>query len=100
MGVLNLSDVDGVWRKVGHMPLALSGLKGATLGNVFHVVGGYFDHQYYDEVLAWDPVADSWLEVGGVSSKGAWQAIGVAVTSLPVALLEEFCSEENINEVK
>ena len=39
------------YTEVGHMPLALSGLKGATLGNVFHVVGGYFDHQYYDEVI-------------------------------------------------
>ena len=37
--------------KVGHMPLALSGLKGATLDNVFHVIGGYFDHQYYDKVI-------------------------------------------------
>ena len=86
------------------------------------------------QVLAWDPVSDTWLEVGAVSSKGAWQAIGVvimlsifvsddvdddgkmmtsfydlqvylysyqqAVTSLPLALLEEFCSEENINEEK
>ena len=39
------------YTEVGHMPLALSGLEGATLGNVFHVVGGYFDHQYYDEVI-------------------------------------------------
>ena len=39
------------YTEVGHMPLALSGLKGATLGNDFHVVGGYFDHQYYDEVI-------------------------------------------------
>ena len=31
------------------------------------------------QVLAWDPVADTWLEVGAVSSKGAWQAIGVVI---------------------
>lgn len=31
------------------------------------------------QVLAWDPVADTWIEVGGVSSKGAWQAIGVVI---------------------
>ena len=31
------------------------------------------------QVLAWDPVSDTWLEVGAVSSKGAWQAIGVVI---------------------
>ena len=32
------------------MPAALAGLRGATLDNFFHVAGGYYDHQYYDEV--------------------------------------------------
>ena len=39
------------------------------------------------QVLAWDPVADTWLEVGAVSSKGAWQAIGVVIMLSMMLLL-------------
>ena len=38
------------------------------------------------QVLAWDPVADAWLDVAAVSSKGAWQAIGVVIMLIMMLL--------------
>ena len=94
------------WREVGHLPSPRYGLRGATLaGNFignFYVTGGTngnhihnytftknpedFDH--LDDVLAWDPVGETWAEVGQLAKATTHHAI----TVLPLAVFEEYCS--------
>ena len=56
------------WREVegGELPSPRSGLRAAMVGDVLHVTGGYVndDPYYLTSILAWDPVAESWQDVG------------------------------------
>ena len=87
-----ISYPDGqAWREVGPLPSPRYGLRGASLAGVFHVTGGYnyigMDN-YLDQVLAWDPVAETWSEAGRLD-----EAIYLhAITELPLAALQSFCS--------
>ena len=98
-----LSYPDGqAWRKVGPLPSPRAGLRGASLDGVIHVTGGQdgnnFHHFFltknpkgnivFDSVLAWDPVAETWSEAGKMDQGREVHAI----TPLPLAVIEEYCS--------
>ena len=55
------------WREVagGDLPSARYGPRAAMVGDVLHVTGGNdIDYNYPTSILAWDPVAESWQDVG------------------------------------
>ena len=55
------------WREVagGELPSARYGLRAAMVGDVLHVTGGRDDDDScLTSILAWDPVAESWQDVG------------------------------------
>ena len=40
------------------------GLRAAMVGDVLHVTGGLAGNNFLTSILAWDPVAESWQDVG------------------------------------
>ena len=58
------------WREVegGELPSPRSGLRAAMVGDVLHVTGGRDDDDScLTSILAWDPVAESWQDVGDLN---------------------------------
>ena len=57
------------WREVegGELPFGRYGLRAAMVGDVLHVTGGSDRHHDFTSILAWDPVAESWRDVGDLS---------------------------------
>jgi len=83
-----LSHPDGqAWREVGRLPSGRRGLVGASLGGVFHVTGGT-NGVDLDDVLAWDPVEETWSQTGKLDEPRSFHAI----TELPMEAIENFCS--------
>ena len=64
------------WREVegGELPSPRSGLRAAMVGDVLHVTGGY-DYHILTSILAWDPVAESWQDVGELNVARAEHAV-------------------------
>ena len=97
-----LSYPDGqAWREVGPLPSPRYGLRGASLAGVLHVTGGSDGNNfhyitfttntgdnYYDAVLAWDPVTEEWSQAGKMDRGRDYHAI----TALPLDVIEDFCS--------
>ena len=56
------------WREVegGELPSARYGLRAAMVGDVLHVIGGS-DGSDLTSILAWDPFAESWQDVGDLN---------------------------------
>ena len=56
------------WREVagGELPSPRIGLRAAMVGDVLHVTGGY-DDNFLTSILAWDPVAELWQDVGDLA---------------------------------
>ena len=55
------------WREVagGELPFGRTNLAAAMVGDVLHVTGGLeVWPNYLTSILAWDPVAESWQDVG------------------------------------
>ena len=59
----------------------LSGLRGATLSNLFHVSGGTNTSVYFDSILAWDPVSETWAEVGWLEEARCYHSIATVAIS-------------------
>jgi hypothetical protein len=79
---------EGSWREAGPLPSPRSALRGASLASVFHVSGGYGGSDYLDEILAWDPVFETWSLAGHLAT--ARSTHGVAEVSL--AAMEGLCA--------
>ena len=54
------------WREVagGDLPSPRNGPRAAMVGDVLHVTGGNVIANDLTSILAWDPVAESWQDVG------------------------------------
>ena len=61
------------WREVegGELPSARDGLRAAMVGDVLHVTGGVYG---LTTISAWDPVTESWQDVGDLNVKKACHA--------------------------
>ena len=72
------------WREVegGELPSARSGLRAAMVGDVLHVTGGN-DANDLTSILAWDPVAESWQDVGDFAVARSLQA----AVAIPIAMI-------------
>ena len=60
--------------QAGDLPSPRYGLRGATLGGIFHVTGGYsagaWQNPEMTEVLAWNFEAEAWAPVGNMTTGG------------------------------
>ena len=86
-----ISYPDGqAWREVesAALPSPRYGLRGAFLAGVFHVTGGFGCAYVCDEVLAWDPVAESWSQMGKLDEPVYYHA----VAEVPIAAIQDYCS--------
>ena len=76
------------WRRVGALPAARSGLRGASMAGVFYVSGGeYYDGgwQYSSEILAWNPGTEAWTQAGSMKEARGYH------TFTEVTLSSVFC---------
>ena len=57
------------WREVegGQLPSERFGLRATLVGDVLFVTGGYDGANYLTSILSWDPVAESWQQVGDLA---------------------------------
>ena len=79
----------GSWRDVAPLPSIRSGLRGATLAGVFHISGGYdADFNDLDEILAWDPVSETWSLAGHLTNARGWHG----VTEVSIASMAGLCT--------
>jgi len=66
---------EGTWREGGPLPTGRNGLRGATIGGVFHVCGGYSKNLDLTDILSWDSVTESWTMVGEMRTKREYHAV-------------------------
>jgi hypothetical protein len=86
-------DEGGAWREAGPLPSVRYAARAAALGPVLHLLGGYdptrWTNQTLDEVVAWDPVAESWdmaeTNLTAVRTQHA-------AAEVPLTALAGFCS--------
>merc|ERR1719283_375657 len=57
----------GTWRETTPLPSSRWGIRGARVGSVFHICGGFDGSRYQGEILAWEPLTQSWSVVGSLS---------------------------------
>ena len=78
------------WRQAAALPAPSSRIHGASLGNIFHVVGGYDGAATRrSEVLAWDGATEAWAEVGHLATPRS----SAGVAEVPASAVQEFCSK-------
>ena len=78
----------GSWREAGPLPSARAALRGASLASVFYVSGGYEGSNYLNELLAWDPVSETWSLAGHLATVRGWHG----VTEVSLADMEGLCT--------
>ena len=76
----------GQWRQTSPLPESRWGVRGASLGEVFHILGGQRG-TLLTSVLAWDPVEETWQEVGELAVPASYRA----VAEVPMSLGGPFC---------
>ena len=54
------------WRELetGHLPSRRYGGRAATVDNVIHLAGCHDTYHFCTEILAFDPVSESWIQRG------------------------------------
>ena len=62
------------WREVegGELPSARDGLRAAMVGDILHVTGGVYG---LTTISAWDPVTESWQDVGDLNVGRQYHAV-------------------------
>ena len=82
----------GQWREVGNLPSPRIGLRGATLNGVFFVSGGGEDQHisYTNDVVAFDPVDETWTLAGHLIATRKWHA----VTEIDISNISNNCYYE------
>ena len=74
------------WREVGGLPSPRMGLRGATVDGMFLVSGGGEDqHTHYtNDIVAFDPVSESWASSGHMVATRKWHAVAeIGLSSIP-----------------
>jgi len=77
----------GQWRQTTPLPEARWGVRGASLGEVFHILGGQRG-TLLTSVLAWEPVEETWQKVGELEVAASYRA----VAEVPLSMGGPFCS--------
>ena len=78
----------GSWREAGPLPSARWALRGASLASMFHVSGGSEGSTDLDEILAWDPVSETWSLAGHLATARGYHG----VTEVSLAEMGQFCT--------
>ena len=77
------------WREAQPLPLPLSNLRGANIGNIFYLVGGYDGTDTRrDEIYSWDCTTESWAAAGHLATP----RLSAGVAEVPFSAVAEFCS--------
>ena len=74
------------WREVegGELPSPRRQLRAAMIGDIIYVTGGSdADYNDFTSILAWDPVAESWQDVGDLAVARS----GHAAVAIPLAMI-------------
>ena len=82
----------GSWREAGPLPSPRTGVRGASLQGVLHVSGGYDDNddnEFLDEIVAWDPVTETWAVVGQMQEARHYHG----VTPVDLQTVAQFCTD-------
>ena len=77
----------GQWRQTSPLPEARWGIRGASLGAVFHIIGGQRG-TLLTSVLAWEPVEETWQKVGELEVAASYRA----VAEVPFSMGGPICS--------
>ena len=77
------------WREAGQLPSPRRAARGVSLAGVFHVTGGYYGGGYLADILAWDPVSETWALAGHLTHPRDFHA----VTEVPLAAVSDFCNK-------
>ena len=80
----------GEWRQTSPLPESRWGVRGASLGAVFHILGGQRG-ELLSTVLAWEPVEEAWQEVGELAVAASYRA----VAEVPFSIGRSFCSNRH-----
>ena len=80
----------GEWRQTSPLPESRWGVRGASLGAVFHILGGQRG-ELLSTVLAWEPVEEAWQEVGELAVAASYRA----VAEVPFSIGGSFCSNRH-----
>merc|ERR1711971_281468 len=83
--VLDFTNV-GQWRQTSPLPESRWGVRGASLGAVFHILGGQRG-TLLSSVLAWEPVEEIWQEVAELAVPASYRT----VAEVPMSLGGPFC---------
>jgi len=75
------------WRQAGALPSPSFGVRAANVDGVLHLTGGWSDAGDSSLVFAWDPVSESWKEVGHLSSVRSEHA----VAEVPLQTIASYC---------
>merc|ERR1711971_1054543 len=76
----------GQWRQTSPLPESRWGVRGASLGEVFHILGGQRG-TLLTSVLAWEPVEEIWQEGGELAVPASYRA----VAEVPMSIGGPFC---------
>ena len=77
------------WREAQALPTPLSNLRGANIGNIFHLVGGIDrTDTWRGEIYSWDGTTESWAEAGHLATPRS----SAGVAEVPFSAVTEFCS--------
>ena len=85
--LLDYSSPAGGWREAGQLPSPRDGTRGARLGEVFHVTGGYSGHGHMEDILSWSSDSESWTWAGSLAAARGSHG----VTEVELAAVEEYC---------
>ena len=77
----------GSWREAGPLPSGRWGVRGASVAGSLHVLGGQ-DNKYKDQILAWDPVTQTWARAGKLYTGRSWHG----VTEVTLDSISHYCT--------
>ena len=77
------------WREAHPLPLPLANLGGASLGGMFHLVGGGDGTgARRAEIYSWDGTTEAWAATGRLAAP----RFSAGVAEVPFSAVAEFCS--------
>ena len=82
MAVYSSDGLDWIEVEGGELPSPRYQFRAAMVGDVLHVTGGY-DDNFLTSILAWDPVAELWQDVGDFAVARSLQA----AVAIPLAMI-------------
>jgi len=81
-----LTRTSSAWVMVNNLPRKMTAVRGATLGGVLYMTGGYDGGNRRDEIYKW--TGQEWEEVGKMKKARAWHA----VSTIRLDEIKDYCT--------